>query len=131
MEIDTLDEKILEMLRVNSRFTNRAIGLTLKVSEGTVRRRIKMMHEQGVITKFTIEIKDQKEAIVLLRYDFKRKTEVMNSLSKISAVLYEVAGKSDLAMVITYRNLMELNEAIDRIREMSGIRKTETMIRLK
>lgn len=131
MEIDNLDEKIIEMLRLNSRFTNRAIASVLKVSEGTIRRRIKMMQDKKVITKFTIETRDQKEAIVLLTYDFKKKSEVMRSLSKISAVLYEVAGKSDLAIVITYKNLMELNELIDNIQEIEGIKKTETMIRLK
>ncbi len=131
MEIDNLDEKIIEMLRLNSRFTNRAIASVLKVSEGTIRRRIKIMQDKKVITKFTIETRDQKEAIVLLTYDFKKKPEVMKSLSKISAVLYEVAGKSDLAIVITYTNLMELNELIDNIQEIEGIKKTETMIRLK
>lgn len=131
MEIDNLDEKIIEMLRLNSRFTNRAIASVLKVSEGTIRRRIKIMQDEKVITKFTIETGDQKEAIVLLTYDFKKKPEVMESLSKISAMLYEVAGKSDLAMVITYKNLMELNELINNIQEIDGIKKTETMIRLK
>lgn len=131
MEIDNLDEKIIEMLRLNSRFTNRAIASVLKVSEGTIRRRIKMMQDKKVITKFTIETRDQKEAIVLLTYDFKKKPDVMKSLSKISAVLYEVAGKSDLAIVITYKNLMELNELIDNIQEIEGVKKTETMIRLK
>lgn len=131
MELDGLDEKILEMLRLNSRFTNKAIASVLKVSEGTIRRRIKILQEEKIITKFTVETKDQKEAIVLLRYDFKKKLQVMTSLGKLSARMYEVAGKSDLAIVIAYRSLIELNEAIDGIREIDGVKKTETMIRLK
>ncbi len=131
MELDGLDEKILEMLGLNSRFTNKAIASVLKVSEGTIRRRIKILQEEKIITKFTVETKDQKEAIVLLRYDFKKKLQVMTSLGKLSARMYEVAGKSDLAIVIAYRSLIELNEAIDGIREIDGVKKTETMIRLK
>ena len=43
--------------------------------------------------------------------------------------MYEVAGKSDMAIMVSYRNLVELNEFIDRIREIKGIKNTETMIR--
>ncbi len=130
-EIDALDEKILEMLRLNSRFTNNAIASVLKVSEGTIRRRIRILQEKKVIKRFTIETKDQKEAIVLLKYDFNMKREIMEAISKVSGGIYEVSGKSDLAIVIPYRSLVELNEIIDNIRDIKGIKNSETMIRLK
>ncbi len=72
-----------------------------------------------------------KEAIILSRYDPSSKTGILQELKKISARVYEVAGKSDMAIMVSYRNLVELNEFIDRIREIKGIKNTETMIRLK
>ncbi len=129
--IDLLDEKILELLRINSRFTNKAIAKVINVSEGTVRRRIKSLQERNVISRFTIETTEMKEAIILSRYDPSSKTGILQELKKISARVYEVAGKSDMAIMVSYRNLVELNEFIDRIREIKGIKNTETMIRLK
>ncbi len=129
--IDLLDEKILELLRINSRFTNKAIATVINVSEGTVRRRIKSLQERNVISRFTIETTELKEAIILSRYDPSSKTGILQELKKISARVYEVAGKSDMAIMVSYRNLVELNEFIDRIREIKGIKNTETMIRLK
>ncbi|OWP55183.1 MAG: hypothetical protein B2I18_05415 [Cuniculiplasma sp. C_DKE] len=129
--MDLLDEKILELLRINSRFTNKAIATVINVSEGTVRRRIKSLQERNVISRFTIETTEMKEAIILSRYDPSSKTGILQELKKISARVYEVAGKSDMAIMVSYRNLVELNEFIDRIREIKGIKNTETMIRLK
>ena len=129
--IDLLDEKILELLRINSRFTNKAIAKVINVSEGTVRRRIKSLQERNVISRFTIETTEMKEAIILSRYDPSSKTGILQELKKISARVYEIAGKSDMAIMVSYRNLVELNEFIDRIREIKGIKNTETMIRLK
>ncbi len=129
--IDLLDEKILELLRINSRFTNKAIATVINVSEGTVRRRIKSLQERNVISRFTIETTELKEAIILSRYDPSSKTGILQELKKISARVYEIAGKSDMAIMVSYRNLVELNEFIDRIREIKGIKNTETMIRLK
>lgn len=129
--IDLLDEKILELLRINSRFTNKAIATVINVSEGTIRRRIKSLQERNVISRFTIETTEMKEAIILSRYDPSSKTGILQELKKISARVYEVAGKSDMAIMVSYRNLVELNEFIDRIREIKGIKNTETMIRLK
>ncbi len=129
--IDLLDEKILELLRINSRFTNKAIAKVINVSEGTVRRRIKSLQERNVISRFTIETTELKEAIILSRYDPSSKTGILQELKKISARVYEIAGKSDMAIMVSYRNLVELNEFIDRIREIKGIKNTETMIRLK
>ena len=129
--IDLLDEKILELLRINSRFTNKAIATVINVSEGTVRRRIKNLQERNVITRFTIETTEMKEAIILSKYDPLNKTSILQNLKTISAKVYEIAGKSDMAIMVSYRNLVELNDFIDRIMEIKGIRNTETMIRLK
>ncbi|MHB1440621.1 MAG: AsnC family transcriptional regulator [Cuniculiplasma sp.] len=130
-KIDLLDEKILELLRLNSRFTNKAIATVVNVSEGTVRRRVKLLQRRKVISRFTIETTELKEAIILSKYDPNQKTAILEQLKKISHKVYEVAGKSDIAIMVSYWSLMELNEFIDRIREIKGIKNTETMIRLK
>ena len=47
--IDDLDNQIIEILSIDGRMSNAAIARNLGVSEGTVRRRLNIMKEQGII----------------------------------------------------------------------------------
>ena len=49
LPIDSLDVKILCILRDNSRTSNAEIARILKTSEATIRRRIKGMLDKGVL----------------------------------------------------------------------------------
>ena len=54
--MDEIDLKILEILKVNSRTKYVEMAKMVNLTEGAVRRRVKIMHEEGVIRKFTIEM---------------------------------------------------------------------------
>lgn len=54
--IDEKDEKILEILKQDSRTPYTEIASELDFSEATVRKRIDKMKEEGVIERFTIEL---------------------------------------------------------------------------
>lgn len=49
MTTDALDEQIIDILSVNGRLSNREVARTLKVSEGTVRNRLKRLEQSGVV----------------------------------------------------------------------------------
>ena len=53
--MDETDYNIIDILRENSRETNMEIARKLNVSEGTIRKRIMNMVNNGIIRKFTIE----------------------------------------------------------------------------
>lgn len=54
--IDERDEKIIEILRRDSRTPNTKIAEELGISETSVRNRIKELTEKGVIRRFTVEV---------------------------------------------------------------------------
>ncbi|HXZ23834.1 MAG TPA: AsnC family transcriptional regulator, partial [Methanomassiliicoccales archaeon] len=53
--IDHLDERIIEILKKDSRKPFVEIAEELKVSEGTIRSRVRKLFEEGVIQSFTIK----------------------------------------------------------------------------
>ncbi len=65
VEIDETDRGILDLLKRNSRRPFTEIAEKLDVSEGTVRKRVRCLEEEGVIKGYTLEI-DPAE----LGYDF-------------------------------------------------------------
>jgi DNA-binding Lrp family transcriptional regulator len=49
LELDELDRRLIELLTVDGRQSNRAIGRTLSVSEGTIRGRLKRLESAGLL----------------------------------------------------------------------------------
>ena len=134
--MNEIDEKIVSILKENGRLSYTDIGEKTGLSEGAIRRRVKMLLELGTIKKFTIQIRDDKgaKAIVLLSIKPSIPTsEISEALVKIRGVegTYEVAGEYDISVIISASNMKEVNRCIEEIRSMEGIVNTNTMIVLR
>ena len=129
--VDGKDWAIIELLRANSRISNSDIGREIKVSEGTVRKRIQKLREDGVIRKFTVVLHNEGvEGIILLRTEPKKSKELTSSLGKRFDEIYEFTGRFDLAIRVNCKSLEELNAIVDELRNTDGIKNTDTLIRL-
>jgi DNA-binding Lrp family transcriptional regulator len=132
---DNTDEKILEFLRGDSRKSFVEIGKKLKLSESAVRRRVKNMIDNGVITKFTIEEGGgQPEALVLVSADSSIDTsKVSLKLTKLNGIkkIYEITGQYDICVIVQAPTINEINACIDDLRKISGVTDTNTVIILK
>lgn len=127
--MDQTDEKILEILEQNSRKSYTKIAEQLKVSEGTIRNRIKKLKQKGKIQKFTIERgNSQYQAFVLTQvntdFDFTQTEKLLPNQVKH----YEVAGSIDLIIEIQTHSKQKLNQLVDQIREIKGVKETETQV---
>ena len=132
IKLDEKDNTILNLLKENSRISNVEIAKKLNTTEGTIRRRIKRLVDEKVIKKFTLEINDgKKEAIILARCEPAYMNSILQQMRKKFEKIYEVSGKNDIAIVFEYADLETLNDNLDIIRSVTGIRNTETLIRLK
>jgi Lrp/AsnC family transcriptional regulator, regulator for asnA, asnC and gidA len=134
--IDQVDEKILAILRDDSRRPFVEIAKTVNLSEAAIRRRVGNLIKQGVISKFTIEtsIGPQANAISLLSVNPSFPTsDVSARLKKVGGVdsIYEITGEYDVAVVVSGSNIAEINSTIDEIRKLSGIDDTNTVVVLK
>ena len=112
------------------------IGKEVGLSEGAVRRRVKLMQERGIIKKFTVEIDKGYgvSAVMFLQLDPSSPTKkVVEKVAKVPGVesLYELTGRYDALVIISAPNIGELNERIDTVRNIEGVKNTETAVILK
>jgi DNA-binding Lrp family transcriptional regulator len=129
--MDEMDYRILDLLRENSREKNMEIARKLNVSEGTIRKRIINMVDSGIIQKFTVETAISIEGIVLIKLDSRRASATIKLLKNIYRDVYEFSGRIDVAVRIIKSTIDELNMEVDKIRDISGVINTDTMVRLK
>lgn len=129
--MDEKDWAIIEILRKNARTSNSDIGRELNVSEGTVRKRIQKLLEEGTIKKFTVFLRREGvEGIVLIRTEPKKAKELSDYISGKFDEIYEFSGRFDLAIRVNCKSLEELNEIVDNLRNLEGVRNTDTLVRL-
>ena len=129
--MDEIDWSIVNILKENSRTTNSNIGRKLNISEGTVRKRIKNMLKSGVIKKFKVIVKNNGiEGMILLTIDSKKAKHVSDIITKKFDEVYEFTGKYDIALQVSCSSLVELNNVVDELRSIDGIKETNTLVRL-
>jgi DNA-binding Lrp family transcriptional regulator len=129
--VDEIDWKIIQNLRMNSRISNSELGRRLNLSEGAIRKRIKILQEKNIIKQFTIVSKnDGIEAIVFVRIDPKKSQYLKDYFIRRFEEIYEFSGRFDIALHFHCKSIEELNEKVDGLREIEGIRNTDTLIRM-
>jgi DNA-binding Lrp family transcriptional regulator len=133
---DQVDERILSILREDSRKPFVDIAKTVNLSEAAIRRRVANLVKAGTISKFTIEtnVGPQARAISLLSVNPNVPTsEVSGRLKRIRGVdmIFEITGEYDVAVIVSGSNIAEINATIDEIRRLNGIDDTNTVVVLK
>jgi DNA-binding Lrp family transcriptional regulator len=133
--IDHLDEKIIEILRKDSRRPFVDIANQLKVSEGTIRSRVRKLIDDNVIQSFTIKTTGKNvKAIIEIKIDVNVNTaEVAGEISKYEGVsdVFEVTGDEDIIAIIDVNSSPQLNDIIEKIRRFDNVQSTKTRLILK
>lgn len=134
--LDEIDRRILEILRENSRASFISIASELGISEASVRRRVKALIDSGVIRRFTVEtsVEIGVQAFVFVSVDPSKLTcEVAGEVLGLKGVraAYEVTGEYDVVILVQANSIQELNDCIDGIRKIDGVKKTNTVMILR
>jgi len=133
--IDHLDDRIIDILKKDSRKPFVEIANELNVSEGTIRSRVKKLFEDSVIQSFTIKTSSKNvKALIEVKIDVNVNTsEVAANISKFEGVaeVYEVTGEEDIVAIIDVTSSPQLNEIIERIRRFDNVQSTRTRLILK
>jgi len=129
--VDKIDEKILRILERDARTKYVTIAGAVGLTEGAVRRRIKELVRESVITRFTIDTATKLEGIVLIKTDPTRTKQAAAALSKAATRVFETSGDYDIAALIEAYTMEELNRKIDEIRRLPAVQSTNTLIKLK
>lgn len=126
--MDELDKQILLELEKNAREPFLQIAKKLKVSEGTIRKRVSDMSKQGIIRKFTVEISGNVSAIIGIQTNPHVKTrEIVKKLKDLKVNrIFELTGRFDILCYLSSYSLENVNVIIEEIRAIEGINHTET-----
>jgi DNA-binding Lrp family transcriptional regulator len=131
-QMDSVDEKIISILKKNSRTPYVTIAKRLRTTEGTVRNRVKRLQEDGVIKTFTLKTASKNvKALVEVRIEVNINTSDISkrikAMPEVEAV-YEVSGDVDIIAIIDVMSTQELNDVIEGIRRLGSTISTETRL---
>lgn len=134
--MDEMDEKIVRILKKNSRMTYVDIGRAVGLSEGAVRNRVQTLLESGMIRKFTIEVDTSiaVRALTMISVNPSIPTSLVSeTVGGLPAIerIYEITGEYDIVAVVASPNIEGINQCIEEIRGIEGVVKTNTMIVLR
>ncbi|WP_439627705.1 Lrp/AsnC family transcriptional regulator [Shinella sp.] len=135
--MDTIDRKLLALLRKDGRASLSALAAELKVSRGTVQNRIERLTREGVIAGFSVRVTEADDphavrAITMIEITGQKTLAAIQALRGIPEVraLHTTNGAWDLVAEIHTENLVEFERVLRGIRAMDGVSKSETSLLL-
>ena len=135
--MNTLDASIIALLKRNARMSVTQMSHELGVSRVTIDSHIKKMETSGVITGYTVTLGAEEFRhsvsgwimINVLANEEEVVTDKMISMPEITR-LYTTSGRWDLAAEIQTGTLEAFDTAISRLRQIPGIKDTDTSLLL-
>lgn len=128
-ELSETDIRILEILQNDARTSYSAIARKLDVAESTVRYRVDKLRKTGVITCFLALLDPRKiglniTAIALIKVDANEIVQASETLATFeeSHHLFRSTGAYDLVSVVHARDIIHLNDLIERVKKIPGVR---------
>lgn len=137
--MDSIDLKIINVLKENSRLSTSEISRRVNLSIPAVAERIRKMEEADIIEKYTVKVNREKLSYKLLAFIFVNidKTENVEEFRK-SIVQYDsvlechhVAGEYDYLLKVLVEDTRSLEYFISNImKKIKGVVKSNTLITL-
>ena len=135
--MDRLDVKIVTLLQKDGTSTNAGIARQVRVSEETVRRRLKRLMQDDYIKVVAVpdarKIGYESQVLIGLQVDADKVDVVADSLAEMSEVSWVsvTTGSFDIFVWATLKSADALSEFLRRgVGQIHGVRKMETFISL-
>lgn len=134
--MDTIDRRLLAILRTDGRASISKLAELLKISRGTVQNRIDRLTAEGIIVGFTVRIAAEDphavRAVMLIEITGQKTVSAIKMLRGIPEIraLHTTNGAWDLVAEIQTENLAEFDRVLRHIRAMDGVSKSETSLLL-
>ena len=135
--VDTLDQRLIALLRADGRASMSKVAASLNVSRGTAQNRLDRLIEAGAILGFTVRVRQDLDdrlvrAIMTIQLAGKTTTAIVARLRGVPEIraLHTTNGTWDLIAEIGVNSLPDLDRVLGTIRAINGIRRSETSILL-
>jgi len=138
-QIDNLDKKILNALRINARSPYAELAKNFSVSPATIHVRVEKMRQAGIIKRTKVELNPKRlgfDVCCFIGINLKAAGDyspTIEKLEKIDEVLeaYYTTGHYNIFVKIMARSIDHLhNVLINKIQAIEEIQSTETLISL-
>lgn len=135
--MDDLDYRLLALLRADSRRSVASLAAGLEVSRSTIRARLERLLRSGIISGFTVIVRDPNErnfvrAVMMIVVEGRGVERVMGRLRGFPEVrrLHSTNGRWDIIAEVVTDTLPAFDGLLSRVRNLEGISSTETSILL-
>ena len=138
-QLDEIDKNILDFLVENTRMPFTEIAKQMNVSAGTIHVRVKKMEDAGIIKGSSLILDYGKldyhfiafMGILLTKSD--KSQEVLNELVSFPNVVEAslISGKYSIFCKIQAKDTEDARRVLNRIDDISGVLRTETMVSFK
>lgn len=133
--LDDIDNKILALLMDDARMPTSTIAKRVDVARTTAIARIQNLEKRGVITGYAVKLNQDLyqpavRAYVGIAVDPGKATTLVKMLQKFPQVetLCAVSGTVDYMLTLRCQSTGELDQVLDQIGAIEGVRQTSTSI---
>jgi len=133
--IDQVDSKIINLLQKDGRLSNTEIGKKLKISEATVRARIKRLVEDDYIQIVAVSnpfnLGFEIAGDLYIQAEMKKVNNVVRELKKFKELWYIImtTGETNINAEFVVRSLEDLNDLVyNRLSKIDGIIKVDISV---
>lgn len=137
MQLDATDHALVALLRANAREPVASLAAKLRLSRGTVQKRIDRMLATGAIQGFTVRTLPEADAsrvraIMCVAIEGERSAAVVKALRGFPqvAAIHTTNGRWDLVVELDVESLAAFSRTLDEIRLIDGVSLTETSLLL-
>lgn len=135
--MDETDAKLLALLGENARAPVAILARKLGLARSTVQARLDRLEATGVIAGYGLRLGEGAarapiRATVLLTLEPRATAAVLARLGAMAQVeaAHTASGRFDLVVTLATRSTAELDDTLDRIGEIDGVRASESLIHL-
>ena len=135
--MDDLDRTILTLLGADARMSVATLARRLKVARSTIQARLERLESSGVIAGYTLKLGEaarqgRLRASVLLTIEPRSQAAILTRLNAIGEVErgFTTSGRFDLLLQIAAANTQLLDQVLDQIGALTGVKSSESLIHL-
>ncbi len=133
--MDSLDQRLLDLLAVNGRARVTELARQLGVSRMTVQQRMHRLEERKIIQAYTVRVDPSQAsqritAFVMISVDARKATGLVRQMEKNPAVraVLSVTGQYDLIATVEGSSTEALDELLANIGTSDGVNRTMSAI---
>jgi DNA-binding Lrp family transcriptional regulator len=135
--MDELDRNIIGLLGADARMSVATLSRRLKVARSTIQARLERLETSGIIAGYTLKLGEaaregRLRASVLLTIEPRSQAAVLTRLKTIAEIerVFTTSGRFDFLVQVACPNTQVLDQVLDQMGAMTGVRASESLIHL-